>query len=773
MSDPLAGKHIGAFRIERLLGGGAFKKVYAATNTAAARNGLPAHVALCVPHAQDAEARRLLANELKIIQALRHPAIVEMYAVEEADGMMVAAMELIEGETLAALLEREGPQPFERTLAIARQVGEALDFAHDALAIHRDIKPANIMLRPDGSVKVLDFGLARLMAHSQYHAVSCVGTMAFMAPEQFEGSTGLNSDLWSLGLTFCQLLTNTHPFASREEASLMRRILYEAPDLTAIEHGSFDPRLVGVLRKALQKDPAKRYQRAAAFIADLEAIARRATVLSQAESRLESLLRAHFPLVAICSHEEERVLESLRKVRDAIYGKTPEALHIWSETRGLRDADGRPVGAGTTGDPVVALRHVVESAQEGLYVFLDLHRHYTPVTVRLVRDAVSVVKRQRKSLLIVSPVVGLPPELQGETTLFFFDPPELEALKGLIENEAADVLGAQAGAPEGEWRDNMAAAVLGLTRSEAQRTVRRALLRRGQADRACIEDVFLEKRQAVRKSGVLEHCVPGLRGTDVGGLGNLKAWFAGRREAFTAQGRRYGLRRVRGTVLVGVPGCGKSLSAKALAGEWCVPLLRLDMGRIYGSLVGQSESRLRQALQVAEHVSPCVLWIDELEKAFAGLGRAMDGGVTQRVFGTFLNWLSDHDAPVFVVATANDISKLPPEFTRAGRFDAVFFVDLPAMAEREAILRIHLARRQRAAEGYNLKALAELADGFSGAELEDAVVNGLYRAFEEGQRTLTDADIAAGLKDIVPLSRSRAMEIAGLRIWAQANARPA
>ncbi len=769
---------LGEFRVERRLGGGAFKTVYAGINTAAKRNKYPERVALCVPQAQDPEARRLLENEFKIMRALRHPGIVEVFGIHEAEGTFFAVTELVEGETLQELLRRRGALSLDEVLAIVRQVGEALDFAHQSLAIHRDIKPANLMVRPDGVVKVLDFGLARLMAHSQYHAATRVGTLAFMAPEQFEGGTGLNTDLWALGLTCYQLLTNTHPFAGTDEGVLMKAILYDAPDLGPVEHGEFDPRLVGVFRKVLQKDPQKRYQKAAEFVADLEAVSRHATAVSQQEGRLEALLRAHFPLVYLCTSEEDRALASLRRIRQLMSSSRPTGFFVWSETRGLRDAEGQVAAPGTVGDPVIALRHVAESPVEGIFVFLDLHRHFSPVTNRLVRDAIQTVKRQRKSLVVLSPVLSLPPELESQATLFFYDPPDHQDLRAVVEESMHEVLGeaaatAAAGSADGDWRDDMAAAVQGMTRNEAGRSLRRALLRSGAATRACVDDVFQEKRQAVRKSGVLEYCAPGLRGSDVGGLEALRHWFARRRQAFSAHGDRFGLTRARGVVLAGVPGCGKSLSAKALAGEWNVPLLRLEMGRIYGSLLGQSEARLRQALHLAECVSPCVLWIDELEKAFGGLGSAHDGGVTQRVFGSFLTWLSDNTAPVFVVATANDVSRLPPEFTRAGRFDAVFFVDLPRSQEREVIFRIHLARRGRKPADFDLRALAEAADTFSGAEIEEAVVNALYRAFEDGQRDLTNEDVLAGVREIVPLARSRAKDLQRMRAWARTNARPA
>ena len=763
--DPVT---LGPFLVERKLGGGAFKTVYAAVNTATGRNPYPERVALCLPRAQDEEARRLLENEFRIVKALAHPGIAAAYGLEESEGASYMVMELVDGETLSDLVRKRGPLPLEEVLPIMKQAGAALDFAHERLAIHRDIKPANIMRGNDGAVKVLDFGLARLMAHSQYHATTRTGSIAYMAPEQFAGATGLVSDFWGLGITCFELLTNAHPFPARDEATLMHRILHEPADLVPLEGPEFDPRLAGVLRKMLDKEPERRYQRAAEFVADLEAVARHGAAVSQQEGRLEALFRAHFPLVFIQSAEEDRVLAALSRVRAAMSAKEEYGLYLWSETRGLHDLAGRSAGPRTAGDPVVALQHVAQSKARGIFVFLDLHRHFTPVTIRLLRDAVSAVKRQPKNLVVLSPVLKLPAELEGEATLFFFDLPDAEALKAVVDEAVAE----SGGDPgmNGDWRDNMAAALLGMSAREAERAVRRALCSSGASPEDCLGEVLREKRQAVRKSGVLEYCAPGLRGSDVGGLEALKGWFRERRKAFSAEGARFGLPRPKGVVLAGVPGCGKSLSAKALAGDWGVPLLRLDMGRIHGSLLGQSEARLRQALGVAECVSPCVLWIDELEKAFAGLGGARDGGVTMRIFGSFLTWLSANRPPVFVAATANDVTGLPPEFTRAGRFDKVFFVDLPGPVEREAILGIHLRKRKRDPAKFDLRALAAAAEGYSGAEIEEAVVNALYRAFEEAEREVTTADVSAGLREIVPLSESRADDLMRMRLWARTSA---
>ena len=765
-----SGDRLGDWQIEQSIGRGSFKSVYAARNLNPARNGWPGRVALCLPHAQDGEARELLRNEVRVVSTLSHPGIVREYGVEEADGRLFAIMELVEGEPVNELLARSGPLPFEQALDIARQVGEALDYAHAGLAIHRDIKPANLIRKADGSVKILDFGLARLMAHSQYRAASRVGSVAYMAPEQFSGSTGLNADLWSLGVTFYQLVANTLPFPARDEGSLLHQILYDEPDFTPLDTSAFDPRLARVIAKALAKDPDKRYQTAAEFIADLQAVQRHAALVNHIEGIIEVHLRAHFPLICLQTDEEARALDSLKKVREAMAVKKDIGLYIWSETEGLRDRDGAVAAPQTLGDPLLALEQVFRGQEEAIYVFLDMHRHFTPVSIRLIRDALWTVKRARKSLVFVGPSHPLPDELLADATLMYYPPPDVGEMERLVESTTM-----QAGypPPDGPLKETLARALVGLTEREAGRVLLRGILRQGGLNADCAGDVLKEKEQAVRKEGILEFCHAPAGFAEVGGLNRLKDWFGQRRRAFDPEGRRFGLRPPKGVVLVGWPGCGKSLSAKALAADWQVPLLRLDLGKVYASLVGQSEDRLRRALRMAEAVSPCILWIDELEKAFSGLGQSRDSGVATRLFGAFLTWLEDRDGPVFVAATANDIRRLPPEFTRKGRFDEVFYVGPPKAAEREGIFRVHIARRQRDPAQFDLAALADASAGFSGAEIEAAIVGGLYRAWNEDCRDLVSADILAVLTETTPLSKTRPGDLNYLENWARDNARPA
>jgi SpoVK/Ycf46/Vps4 family AAA+-type ATPase len=315
-------------------------------------------------------------------------------------------------------------------------------------------------------------------------------------------------------------------------------------------------------------------------------------------------------------------------------------------------------------------------------------------------------------------------------------------------------------------------AASGLSLNEATRALQRAAGIDGKLTGAAAKIVIQEKTQLIRKTGILEYYHTSESFQDVGGMDRLMEWFRSRASVFSGTIRYAGLPQPKGVLLVGVPGCGKSLSARALAGAWGVPLLRLDIGRIFGSVVGASEANLRRAIQTAEAVSPCILWIDEVEKGFAGVGGQGGGGVTERVFGSFLQWLQDKRSPVFVVATANDISRIPPEFLRQGRFDDIFFVGLPAAAEREAILNIHLKRRGRCPESFDLKEVIKASVAFSGAELEQVVVSGLHKAFD-ASRELETGDMVAAAGETYPLAKARAQEIQALMAWAVTGAKPA
>ncbi|MDF2439502.1 MAG: hypothetical protein JWN98_486, partial [Abditibacteriota bacterium] len=320
-------------------------------------------------------------------------------------------------------------------------------------------------------------------------------------------------------------------------------------------------------------------------------------------------------------------------------------------------------------------------------------------------------------------------------------------------------------------RDMLVRAAVGLTADEAAKVFAKALVAGGSPAAMDVEVVLAEKKQIIRKTRTLEFYEAHDSIASVGGLDELKAWLAKRSVAFGDAAREFGLPSPRGVLLLGVPGCGKSMTAKAIGATWQLPLLRFDVGSVFGKYVGESEANLRRALQAAEAVAPCVLWLDELEKAFSS-SRDGDGGTSLRILGGFLSWLQDKRAPVFVVATANSIELLPPELLRRGRLDEIFFVDLPSESERAEIFRIHLQKRNRDAQSFDVELLAAQSDGYSGAEIEQSVIAALYDAFDQDRDISTD-DIQSTLSTMVPLSRTMDEEISRLREWAVTRARAA
>ncbi len=766
------GQRFGPYTIEAYLGSGAFKSVYKA------RNGgklTPAEfVALGFPHQQDDDGIAELAKEFSASARLVHPNIVRLYSIERIEGVSFLVMEYLPGESLRARLKGKGPVEPAEAVRYAGLVAEALAYAHEAHILHRDVKPENIFLAPGNTPKLLDFGVARILARTLDKASTRIGTIEYMAPELLQGAAGTNADLWALGITLYEILVGKRPFTG-DVGDVVQRVLSGRYDEAPLRERGVDNRVIRVLRKMLSKDAETRYQTADEVVRDLETAARRARLADDDESRLEILIRASYPLVCVFSFEEERVISAVRAIAARLSEDRGRrrAVYVWSASHGLRDEAGSLAAPDSADDPTAALVHVIENPEDAIYLFLDMHHHFTPVTTRLVRDAARAVRMTRKSVLFLSPFFQVPEELQKEVTLAVFQLPDKALLEPMIERTAEELK--VVGKADDLGREEVAAlarAAAGLTLDEAERAIRRAAEVSGGLKPGSDRIVIEEKTQLIRKSGMLEYYHSSESFQDVGGLQNLLEWFQARTSIFSGVARYAGLPQPKGVLLVGVPGCGKSLSARALAGVWRVPLLRLDVGRIFGSLVGASEANLRRAIQTAEAVSPCVLWIDEVEKGFAGVGGHGGGGVADRIFGYFLSWLQDKRSPVFVVATANDLTNTPPEFLRQGRFDDKFFVGLPAVPERETILKIHLKKRRRDPARFDVAALAAASERFSGAELEQAIVSGLFRSFDAG-RELETADLLAAIQETFPLAKARAGEIQELEQWAVRGAKPA
>ncbi|MBT8225300.1 MAG: AAA family ATPase [Dactylosporangium sp.] len=476
-------------------------------------------------------------------------------------------------------------------------------------------------------------------------------------------------------------------------------------------------------------------------------------------------LRARVPLIVLITVEEQRalaVLDQVRRDRDA-----NADLITWDIADRLRSTSGRQMPEAAS--PEMALekiREMVEaqSARRDLYVLKDFHEFWTksPAVKRKIRNLAHRLVFTGASLVVTMPGREVPAELSDDVVVVDMPLPDAAALRVQLDNLINETRGVHAElTPHGRAR--LAQAALGLTSTQANRAFAKAIVRDQVLDERDIQAVLEEKKAVIRQSQALEFYSAEETPDDVGGLEVLKHWLELRERAFGDEAVAYGLPAPKGVALIGIPGTGKSLTAKMVGGLWRLPLLRLDVGALFGSLVGESEERVRRALDLAETVAPCVLWIDELEKSLANGGN--DGGTSQRVFGTILTWMQEKTKPVFVVATANDVSALPPEMLRRGRFDEIFFLDLPAEAERRQIVAVHLRKRGRDPRMFDIALLARVSDGYVGAELEQAIIDAMYRAFSEGGRDIVTEDVAAAIRRMVPLSRSQRETIENLRAW--------
>jgi len=489
---------------------------------------------------------------------------------------------------------------------------------------------------------------------------------------------------------------------------------------------------------------------------------------------VEVRLRARYPLLYLVSWEEQRVVAILR----SLASRHGSDLLAWTVIRGLHRLSGRASAFGEgTRDPIEALAEVSKLATPSIVVLEDFHPFLNdPAVVRALRETTQALKSAHVSLVIVAPVLNLPVELEKEASVLDVPLPAFPELAALLKEIITALWqGSRASVNlTNESGERLVRAALGLTLSEAENAFAKAVAHGNTLSADAIPLILEEKRQVIRKSGLLEYHATDVELGGVGGLDCLKRWLDARTAAFGEPARRFGLPEPRGVLLLGVQGCGKSMTAKGIASHWRMPLLRLDMGRVFSGLVGSSEENLRRAIAVAEGIAPAVLWVDEIEKGMAGASSSgsTDSGVTARVLGTFLTWLQEKTSSVFVVATANRIDGLPPELLRKGRFDEIFFIDLPSAAERREILEIHIRRRRRDPARFDLDRLVASSSGFSGAEIEQAVIAALYAAFAD-RSDVTQDHLAAALTETFPLSQTMREEIERLRDWAGKRTRPA
>ena len=488
---------------------------------------------------------------------------------------------------------------------------------------------------------------------------------------------------------------------------------------------------------------------------------------------LEVIMRSRTPIVVIETRDESRMLDMLRSIAIAAAGDQYLPLFRWTVTDGLQRLDIELEPQALNSEPTGVLRHIRAVAKAGVYALLDFHPFLDdPVNVRLIKDICLRYREIPRQIVLISHTVQLPDELESFSARFEMALPDEAARRKIIKRVADDWVREHPGArvkADAKAYEMLIRNLAGLTYSDTEQLARNAIYIDGAISSSDLPGVMQAKYDLLNQGGALHFEYDTTRFNAVGGMQRLKAWLTQRKSVFRGDQGSNHLDAPKGIILIGVQGCGKSLAAKATAGIFGVPLLRLDFGSVYDKYHGETERKLRESLHTADVMAPCVLWIDEIEKGIAGRGG--ETGTTQRVLGTFLTWMAEKQSQVFVVATANNIAVLPPELVRKGRFDEIFFVDLPGAKVRELILGIHLSARSQNVKGFDITALAAAMQGFSGAEIEQAVVAALYAAHAEREDLATD-HILAEVRHTRPLSVVMREQIDTLREWAAGRTVP-
>lgn len=500
--------------------------------------------------------------------------------------------------------------------------------------------------------------------------------------------------------------------------------------------------------------------------------------------QLSRLFRARFPYIYITTWEEERAINLIRKIASSQnLIKVTRDVYIWTQTKGFT-LNGNVI-EGTT-SPDKALDFVKNCNKNAIFIMCDFHvyfgvkgRQVDYNVVRKIRDSISDIKTSsfRKNVIFMAPELIIPETMQKEVSIIDLPLPTLDEIKAKLEKMITQNSQIDTSGLNEEVKEKLCKAALGLTLQEAENAFALAMVNDGCIDERDLSIILEQKIQVIRKTGILDYINTDIQISDVGGLENLKNWLNKRNNSWSESAKKYCLPAPKGVLITGVPGCGKSLTAKAMSAAWQLPLLKLDFGKIFSGIVGSSEENMRKAIKTAEAVSPSILWVDEIEKSLSGLNSNGDSGTSSRIFGTFLTWMQEKTAPVFVIATANNIDGLPPELLRKGRFDEIFFVDLPTKKERIEIFKLHLAKRLKDKEVASkielndelFDKLADLTEGFVGAEIEQAVISALYEAFFQ-KKPLEFQDLENVIKTIVPLTKTQKEKILQLRQWANIRA---
>lgn len=500
--------------------------------------------------------------------------------------------------------------------------------------------------------------------------------------------------------------------------------------------------------------------------------------------QLSKLLRARFPYIYMTTWEEERALSIIKKLaKTETFVRIPRDVYVWTQTNGFI-SDGNKVEG--TNSPDKAIDFIRDCNKNALFVMCDFHvyfgvkgRQVDYNVVRRLRDIIGELKTSkfRKNVIFLASELLIPDSMQKEITIVDLPLPTLDEIKAKLDKMVSQNNQIDTSGLDEEGKEKLCKAALGLTLQESENAFALAMVNDGKIDAKDLPIILSEKMQVIKKTGILEFINTDIKISDVGGLENLKNWLNKRNNSWSESAKKYCLPAPKGVLITGVPGCGKSLTAKAMSAAWQLPLLKLDFGKIFSGIVGSSEENMRKAIKTAEAVAPSILWVDEIEKSLSGINSNGDSGTSSRIFGTFLTWMQEKTAPVFVIATANNISGLPPELLRKGRFDEIFFVDLPTLRERKEIFKLHLKKRLKDNEVASklelndelYEKLAQMTEGFVGAEIEQVVISALYEAFFN-KRPLEFSDLETTIKNIVPLSVTQKEQILSLRQWANIRA---
>ncbi len=487
---------------------------------------------------------------------------------------------------------------------------------------------------------------------------------------------------------------------------------------------------------------------------------------------IQSLILSFHPVIVVETAEEER----MRAILQSVANQARLTLFEWSITRGLTKGDAPNSVHRITAQPLDALKHLDNLIVDGIFLLKDFARHLEdPMLARQFRETAERFTHSKSALVLVGPVGSIPEALEPLVLRYPLSLPGKQELLEVVRSVARSMdsgIRWDFKLPK-EQLEVLLGALKGLTLNQARQAVARAIVRNGRLDSHAADAIMDHKVETLREGGLLEYYPSSDNPFELGGFQNLLAWLERARMGFSPEAKAMGLTPPRGILVVGVQGCGKSLSAKAIARTWHMPLLKLDMGSLYNKYMGETEKNFRKALEMAESLAPCVLWLDEIEKALStGSASSSDDGVSLRILGYFLTWLQEQDKGIFVVATANNITRLPPELMRKGRFDETFFVDLPKEAERLAILKIHMGLRNQDPDSVDLQAITKATDGFSGAELEQALIAALYRSLH-AKAPLCTQYILDEISQTIPLSCSRREDLERLRASAKGRFVPA